>query len=396
MYNTSNLSNIELAILRSENPLDLNENKNEKINFMGEESILMNQHELGWRGDVPINEYKINNDSNPIVIHKKVKQIVQYVQELAIRYLKPPTPPAPGEIVISMEANIRARPAPPLIIRQHPTRAATPEPLVIREVPPEPPTPLGTKKIIISGKNLPPPPRKVIIERLAPLPNKPQNVIIERWLPYTPQKRKVILNKYDTVSPHIYKPRNLVIQWETPDVSVKQQVKYLGVIRANPVEYVRRYGSSLKQANELPDYVHNIKTPPDVGVLAADKTNSSAVHELIGEIDMLKYVDLEKEGLGEYTRQLATKGIIQKKILNSKSAEIKSNLSPVVSSIFDQIEKENNGRVSLLEARSIFLRINTRLGKHFDERETKTFFKAFKTDDGAISVDEFRNAYMRL
>ena len=394
MYNTSNLSNIELAILRSENPLDLNEAQNEKINFMGEESILMNQHEIRWRGDVPINEYKINNDSNPIVIHKKVKQIVQYVQELAIRYLKPPTPPAPGEIVISMEANIRTGPAPPLIIRQHPTRAATPEPLVIREAPPQPPAQLGTKKITISGKNLPPPPRKLIIERFAPLPNKPQNVIIERWLPYTPQKRKVILNKNDTVSPQIQKTRNLVIQWETPDVNVKQQVKYLGVIRANPVEYVRRYGSTLKQASELPDYVHNIKTPPDVGVLAADKM-SSAEHELIGELDMLRYVDLEKEGLGEYTRQLTEKGIIQKKILNSKSAEFKSNLS-VVSSIFDQIDKENNGRLSLIEARSIFLRINIRIGKYFDDRETKKFFKSLKRDEGLISVYEFRNAYMRL
>jgi hypothetical protein len=37
---------------------------------------------------------------------------------------------------------------------------------------------------------LPPPPRKVVIERLAVLPNKPQAVIVERWLPYTQQKRK--------------------------------------------------------------------------------------------------------------------------------------------------------------------------------------------------------------
>ena len=94
-------------------------------------------------------------------------------------------PPAPGEIVIHQEPDLVAGAAPPLIIRQQPPRPDTPEPLVIREAPPEPPAPLGVKKITISGKQLPPPPRKVIIERLAPLPAKPQNVIIERWLPYS-------------------------------------------------------------------------------------------------------------------------------------------------------------------------------------------------------------------
>jgi len=44
-------------------------------------------------------KFLINQDSNPQVIIKKVKQQLDYVQELAVRYLKPPTPPAPGEIV---------------------------------------------------------------------------------------------------------------------------------------------------------------------------------------------------------------------------------------------------------------------------------------------------------
>jgi len=54
------------------------------------------------------------------------------------------------------------------------------------------------KLITIHGQKLPPPPRKVVIERLAPLPNKPQSVLIERWLPYTQTKRKVIFqgNKF--------------------------------------------------------------------------------------------------------------------------------------------------------------------------------------------------------
>ena len=73
--------------------------------------------------------------------------------------------PAPGEIIIKQERNILPPPAPPLVIRQQPTRAYTPEPLVIREMPPKEPAPIGRKLITITGKRLPPPPRKVVIER---------------------------------------------------------------------------------------------------------------------------------------------------------------------------------------------------------------------------------------
>lgn len=43
----------------------------------------------------------------------------------------------------------------------------------------------------------------------------------------------------------------------------------MGIIRANPVEYVQRYGSQLKQAKDLPSFVLDIK-PPEGIVLAAD------------------------------------------------------------------------------------------------------------------------------
>lgn len=131
-------------------------------------------------GDVDISDYSINEDDSPEVINKKSLLKLEYVQELAIRYLRPPTPEAPGDIVITQEPDKETAPAPPLIIRQQPPRAETPEPLVIREAPPAMPPSVGVKRITISGKLLPPPPRKVIIERLAPLPSKPQNVIIER------------------------------------------------------------------------------------------------------------------------------------------------------------------------------------------------------------------------
>lgn len=56
---------------------------------------------------------------------------------------------------------------------------------------------------------MPPPPRKVVVERLAPLPTKPQAVIAERWLPYKEVKRRVIF-KPAPPDPIIVKPRNVI------------------------------------------------------------------------------------------------------------------------------------------------------------------------------------------
>jgi hypothetical protein len=77
------------------------------------------------------------------------------------------------------------------------------------------------KRISIAGKQLPPPPIKVIVEKLPALPPKPQTVIIERWLPYTPQKRKVIYQKLNNCeeTQQIKKPKNVIIQWEPPKVN---------------------------------------------------------------------------------------------------------------------------------------------------------------------------------
>jgi hypothetical protein len=81
----------------------------------------------------------------------------------------------------------------------------------------------------------------------------------------------------------------------------------LGIIRANPVEYVQRYGSSLKTSRELPDFVLDIKPPAGV-VLAADYQYNQ-VHELEGDLQALRLVDLEREGLAEYRAQLQRLGI---------------------------------------------------------------------------------------
>lgn len=136
--NCNYLSEIEQAILRSNVPVEINES--EEITALGQKGIWANRSEVvNWRGLIPIEQYVYNEDPNPEIITKRTQQKIEYIQELAVRYLRPPTPPLPGEIVIKQECNSLTPPAPPLIIRQQPPRPATPEPLVIREAPPQPP-----------------------------------------------------------------------------------------------------------------------------------------------------------------------------------------------------------------------------------------------------------------
>lgn len=212
---------IEQAILRSTVPININEN--EEISVLGQRGIWANKSEiLNWNGPVPISQYRINEDTNAEIIHKTSAQPVEYTQEIQVRYLRPPTPPVPGELIIKQESSVQQLPpAPPQIIRQHAPRPITPEPLVIREAPPEPPVQVPRKVITISGQHAEAPPRKVIIEKLPPLPPKPQPVIIERWLPYQQQKRRVIYESSHK-DVHYENPRNIIIEWQSPAPVVKK------------------------------------------------------------------------------------------------------------------------------------------------------------------------------
>lgn len=444
-YN-DNMSEIESAIIRSAEPIEIDES--EEITALGHRGIWANKSEsVDWRGPYPLSKYEINNDPNPEIIYKQPKQEIEYMQELAIRYLRPPTPPAPGDIIIVQEENSHVPPAPPLIIRQQPARPVTPPPLIIREAPPTAPPQLGQKIITISGKHLPPPPRKVVIERLAPLPAKPQSVIIERWLPYSQVKRKVVFQNMSSDSEEaVEKPKNVIVQWETPNVKIKKEYKYLGVIRANPLEYVQRYGSNLKRTSDLPEFVHSIKNPAGI-VLAA---NHSYTYELEGDLNALNLIDLEKEGLGMYSSYLRKSGALRtlpgvppnfshnlvdftqnslsqfhqhpQSNLRSFSAAtsfaassfvgstMDSEIPPVqpdsslavtldssIEQIFRLVDRDNCGRINCEDAEKTLLRLNSRLKRQYGEDDVKAFFSALDANlDNTIDLNEFKKAFINI
>jgi hypothetical protein len=320
-------SQIENAILKAHvEPLSTQEAQ--EITVLGNRGIWTNREEISqWKSEYPLEKYLINEDAEPTIIHKKYQQEVVYEQELAVRYLRPPAPPAPGDIIISHEPNVLTAPAPPLIIRQMAPRPCTPEPLVVREIPPPMPEPIGQKIITIAGKGLPPPPRKVIIERLPPVPAKPQAVINERWLPYESRKRRVI---YQAPQPDpVYcKPKNVIVQWDAPNVRVEQVVKYLGIVNANPQEYITRYGETLRYAQQFPDIIRNIKHQEGL-VLAAD-AKVEAVPELVGDVAALKLIDLQREGLAEYSNAIASRSTASIGSANVVTTSVSAILSGAV------------------------------------------------------------------
>ena len=52
---------------------------------------------------IPLNEYPINQDPNPIIIKKKPDQKVEMKKEFFVRYLQPPRPLTPGKLIIEQE-----------------------------------------------------------------------------------------------------------------------------------------------------------------------------------------------------------------------------------------------------------------------------------------------------
>lgn len=292
-------SQIEQSLLNASDPLPLPTDA-ASVCLNGSQGILLNKSEIeNWKGDLPLYEYKLNEDFCPHIIFKKPSTCLNLTKKHTIKYLKPPPAPKPGDLVIRQEANIPTAPAPPVILRQVPFKPCTPEPLVIRELPPCPPIPLCRKEIVIPGKRLAPAPRRVVVEKLPMLPAKPQSVVVERWLPYDKPERRVIFQKAPP-DPCSEKPKNLIIQWHPPCVCVKEQFKNLGVQPADPAEYVAKYGPLLKHKCELPKFALEMK-PADGSDPNACPANEP---KLVGDLQALNLINLEQEGLGIYKKYL--------------------------------------------------------------------------------------------
>jgi len=239
---------------------------------------------------VPLNgNYSVpdNVDPSPIVVRKKPTAPVNYTQLVSVKFLQPPPPQQPGDIVITQQKDVQAAPVAPKLIRQKAPLPVKPAPLVVREQPPLAPAPIPPEHHVIPGKVIPPPPRKVIIERLPQLPQPPQDLIVERWLEYAPRARRVVFRPAPPLIP-APPPKNVLIQWDSPNVALNRQFRNLGIASASPAQYVATFGASLVPASAVPDVSRNIR-PANGARLAAE--NPPYPVKLVGDVAALSLIN---------------------------------------------------------------------------------------------------------
>ena len=128
----------------------------------------------------------------------------------------------------------------------------------------------------------------------------------------------------------------------------------------------------------LPQFVSEFKTPE--GLTLAANAKYSSVYELYGDVNALKLVDLAANGLSEYASMVAS---------------FSDDKSSAVEAAFRAVDTNNSGTISLQEAQTLLLRLNSSLGRSYGERELTVFFQALDTNrDGQLSLEELKRAFL--
>lgn len=76
------------------------------------------------------------------------------------------------------------------------------------------------------------------------------------------------------------------------NVTAVKRVRYLGVVDADPADYLRRYKDELLPSDKLPDFIKQVKPPSNLK-LAAD-LGPARPYELEGDIEVFRHINLEK------------------------------------------------------------------------------------------------------
>lgn len=104
----SQTNKIKIAFVHSVESLDLNMTT-EITDSLELEDVWANKSEISnWIGPIPISEYPINVDPNPIIIKKEFRKKFESRRKVHVKYLEPTTKLGrPGDIVINQEQGIR-------------------------------------------------------------------------------------------------------------------------------------------------------------------------------------------------------------------------------------------------------------------------------------------------
>lgn len=300
-----NLVNIWKEATRTKSlPNKSNENR-DLITVNGITGIWVNKEEcLKWNGPVPLEQYRINQDANPIIV-KKRQSVSEPVQEISFRYLKPTRLADAGDLILKEDDPVYLPPAPPIILRQISKHNG---PRIIREKPPNPPKPVPVQTITIPGKILEPPKRQIIIERVYEN-SAPQEIILERWLSYPKQKRNIVFQpcQNDDMT-SIKAPDNIIIDWEFDEFSKeltdssenKQQNIEYSVQTVDPNEYENKYVNELLDSNRFSDLISQYEIPQGETLAADLNEDEEKRFILTGSIEALNLIDKNRDDFNKY------------------------------------------------------------------------------------------------
>lgn len=347
------------------------------------------EDEIGWSGQLKISDYPINADSNPVVIQKSSAETLNYVQPITVKYLKPPTPQPAGDIIIKQEKDTLLPRAPPLIIRQRPLEQVTPEPVFYRDQPPEMPEQLEQKVITISGKKLPPPPRRLIIEKLPQLPSKPQPIVIEKWLQQERQTRRVKFIQAERVE-NWRSEKNLIINWNSPRATVSRDYQLLGTQSCDPNGFCLKYGNTLLSSSQMLNVLRENKITLTRGL----EPSVSLIPKLEGDLEALLLIDLDRFGLSEYKSQLTMLSSSSTTYeASSQSMLESSNTWSSSNTIYDEVFRlaivDEFGMITSNEALRLIGLIQERTGKESDVSRNNQFVEGISIN-GLIKFDQFK------
>jgi len=103
---------------------DNDERKSRRVSFY--DQVLSDQNRLNTSTKYDsylqedITRMPLNYDPNPEIIYRDNPNKLVYVQKVGVRYLKPPTPPPPGPIIIRERQSTPLQELPPMIISTTP------------------------------------------------------------------------------------------------------------------------------------------------------------------------------------------------------------------------------------------------------------------------------------
>lgn len=252
----------------------------------------------------------------------------------------------------------------------------------------------------------------------------------------------------------VLKPKNVIIQWEPPETTISTRIRDLGTVVADPNEYMRRFGDSVIDSDELPAFVHKMPPPKGERFAADCRQLAPTPPPLYGDLHALRLVDLDREGLAEYKPQLArtatgsrmlattmmshqqriktagpsrstsvtmnaiggssaTTMTTTATIMNSQPTSANNTLkstitnltnnnpnravvSPLIHNIFSNINLNKSGHISIDEMNKTFSKLNNCLGREYGPTELNEFFANMDSNrDGYVDLAEFKNFFKK-